>query len=107
MKAGDLNDRVVIERSTSASDGMGGQTVTWSTLYNLWANVKAVRGREAESLGRQVTVETYLITVRYGLTITTHDRAIWSGKTMNIRSAQDREGTRRWLSIEAETGLGS
>jgi SPP1 family predicted phage head-tail adaptor len=106
MRTGDLYHRVTVERSTASSDGMGGQVITWNPVYTLWANVKAVRGREAEHLGRLVTVETYVVTIRYGVTVTTVDRIIWGDKTMNIRSAQDREGTRLWLTIECETGLG-
>jgi SPP1 family predicted phage head-tail adaptor len=107
MKAGDLNERVTIERSTSTSDGGGGRDVTWATVYELWANVKSVRGRETTDLGRTVTAETFVINVRFGVTITTVDRAVWRGKTMEIRSAQDREGDRRWLTLETETGVGS
>lgn len=107
MKAGDLDQRVTIQRSTATSDGMGGQVLTWATAQELWANVKSVKGREIDHFGRLVTVETYLVIVRYGHTITTVDRIVWGQKTMNILSAQDRDGDRRWLTILAETGIGT
>ena len=107
MKAGELSERVVVERATTASDGMGGQTVTWSTAYTLWAKVRPVKGRETEHQGRLAPVETFLIVVRHGPTITAVDRITWNGKELNIRTVQDRDGDRRWLTIEAESGLGT
>lgn len=107
MKAGELSDRVVVERATTASDGMGGQTVTWATAYTLWAKVRPVKGRETEYQARLAAVETFLIVVRYGPTITAEDRISWDGKKLNIRTVQDRDGDSRWLTIEAESGLGT
>lgn len=107
MRVGELRERITVERATTVSDGAGGQTVTWTGAYTLWANVTPVRGREQEHLGRLATVETYLITVRHGPSITTKDRILWREKALNITAAQDREGTRQWLTIEAEAGLGT
>lgn len=101
-----MKQRITVQTPTLASDAYGGQAVSWATSYELWASVKAVRGREQEIQGRQATVETYLIVTRFGPSISTTDRIRWNGKTMNIRSAQDRESERRYLTIEAEVGVG-
>jgi SPP1 family predicted phage head-tail adaptor len=107
MNAGELRERITIERATTTSDGHGGRTVTWSPVYSngVWAKVQSVRGREEERQGRLSTVETYLVTVRFAVSVTTLDRVVWRGRTMNIRAVADREGTREWLTLECETGV--
>lgn len=102
-----LNNRITVESATTVADAYGGQTVTWSTAYNLWADIRAVKGREEERLGRLVSVETYLFTVRYGPTLSTDQRIVWNGKTLNIRSVQDRDTKRKYLTIEGEVGVGT
>ena len=98
----------VIQSETTASDGGGGQTVTWSTVYTIWPEeVRAVAGRETEVQGREVTTSRWLFRVRYGPTITTAHRLVYDGMTMNIRTVQDRDGKRDWLMIEAEVGFGA
>lgn len=105
--AGELRERVSIERATTTADGYGGQSVTWAAVYpsGIWAKVESVRGREDERQGRLSTVETYLITVRFGISVTTLDRVVWRGKTFNVRAAADREGTREWTVLECEAGV--
>lgn len=104
---GELRERITIERATTTADGYGGQTVTWNPVYThkIWAKVQSVRGREEERQGRLATVETYLITVRFGISATTLDRILWRSKYFNIRAAADREGTREWLTLECEAGV--
>jgi SPP1 family predicted phage head-tail adaptor len=78
-RAAELSERISIERATTTADGAGGRVVTWSAVYasGLWAKVRSVRGREEVRLGRVSTVETYLITVRFGIDVTTLDRIVW------------------------------
>lgn len=107
MKIGELTERVSIEYATTADDGLGGQIVTWTARYpkKVWAKVQSVRGREENRIGRLATVETYLVTVRFGVTAETVDRVVWRDKTMNIRAASDREGTREFWTLECEAGV--
>ncbi len=107
IQVGELRERISIEAATTTADGAGGQTVTWAARYprGIWAKVQPVRGREEERLGRLATVETYLVFVRFGVVISTLDRIVWRGKTLNVRSAQDREGVREFLTCECEAGV--
>lgn len=104
---GEFQERISIERAISSPDGAGGQTIIWRARYpgGIWAKVVSVRGREEERLNRLVTIETYLIIVRFSIDITTHDRIIWRGKAFNVRSVADREGDRRYLTCECESGV--
>jgi SPP1 family predicted phage head-tail adaptor len=107
MMVGEMTERILIERAATSDDGHGGQDVTWSAVYpqGIWAKVRSVRGREQELHGRVASVETFVITVRFGVDVDELDRIVWRGKTMNVRSAADREGTREWWTLECEAGV--
>ena len=106
-RSAELSERISIERATATADGAGGQDVAWAAVYasGVWAKVRSVRGREEERLGRLSTVETYLMTVRFGVDVEPTDRIVWRSKTLNVRAAADREGTREWLTLECEAGV--
>lgn len=99
------NHLVSIEAAAAAEDSMGGHEVTWAEAFRWWCDIRGVRGREQERLGRLATVETYLLTGVYDERITSSHRVNWRGKIMNIRSAQDREGRRMMTTVECEAGV--
>lgn len=107
MNAAELSERITIERASTVADGYGGQTVTWSAVYphKIWAKIRSVRGREEERQGRTATVETYLMTVRFGVSVEVTDRIVWREKYFNVRAVADREGMREWLTLECEAGV--
>lgn len=102
---GELRERITIERAATADDGAGGETVSWSSYATIWAKVQPVRGREEVRLGRLSSVETYLVVIRHRTDLSELDRVVWRGKTLNIRTMQDRDMDRAFLTIEAEAGV--
>jgi SPP1 family predicted phage head-tail adaptor len=105
LTAGDMRERVVVQSMTTVADGGGGLTETWATFQTLWARVAPVSGREVEASGRLTSVETYLIYIRYRTDILTGMRIIWNGKTLNIRSVDNRDEHREFLTMECESGI--
>jgi SPP1 family predicted phage head-tail adaptor len=101
---GQMRERITVQRATRTPDGIGGGATTWADVYTLPARAQAIRGAEGVSGGRLVTVETYLFVIRFGPTITTRDRIVWSGRYWNITSVADRENRRQYLTIEATAG---
>ena len=53
--AGDLDQRITIEKKSMARDGAGGATATWSTRATVWAKVEPMTGRGF----RYVTVQVW------------------------------------------------
>lgn len=105
---GEMRDRVTISRVTTVADAGGGQAETWATLYaNIPAKVQPVRGHEQETQGRVQTVRTILVTVQYGYDITILDKLVWDGVDWNITHAENRDGSRRRLTLECEVGRGA
>jgi head-tail adaptor len=112
LQAGQLRNRVRFEtRGAPVSDGAGNQVAEWGTRCERPAKVTPVGGNsESVVQGRLTGVPIASIIVRFdALTraITTDDRAtdIASGAIYNIRSVEDIDGDRRWLSITAQRSV--
>lgn len=102
-----LREFVQVQKATTAADGFGGQLVTWATeTKNVPCAVRPVRGNEQELHERRVTVETFLVRLRYGVTVTTAHRLLWGARVLDIKAVQDRDGDRRYLTLECELDTG-
>ena len=102
---GELRERVTIEEATRVDDGVGGASASWSALATVWASVTPLSGREGTAGGRVEAHQGYRITIRYRDDVTTAMRAIWAGRTLNIRSLADPDGRKRWLELNVEEGV--
>ena len=59
-----LTRKLALESPSSAPDGAGGLTVTWTELGTLWAEIVPRAGREVVSGDRETSVQRHRITVR-------------------------------------------
>lgn len=86
MRAGELDERVVIESESLAQDSVGEVISTWATFATLWAKVRQVSGSERfDGGGDQVqALGFWEVTLRYRADITTQMRLRWRGRTMNV-----------------------
>ncbi len=111
MRAGRLRHRVRVERDTSAQDGFGAPSVSWSSLGTRWASVEDLAGRELIEARQVESRATVRVTMRYFDRMTASDRLIKIGpsntdaRTLNITHVGDPVGRARMtqiLCIEAE-----
>lgn len=65
MPIGDLNKRVEIQAQTKVSDGMGGWTVSYSTLATVWAAIWDATASEVNAANQTSLVITHRIRIRY------------------------------------------
>ena len=90
MRAGRLNRRISIRKSTSPPDSYGGQIPTWSTFLNdAWAQVRPLSMREmwqADQVSSPIDTEFLL---RYATGITPSMIVVYDGKEYNIHSVID------------------
>lgn len=100
-----MRERVVIKVNAYTKNDLGENIPTVTTLATVWAKVQPVRGKELKDIGRLAAVQTYLITIRHRTDLTTDNFIIWDGKTLNIRSLQNRDERSQFLSIECEDGV--
>ena len=104
LAAGRLKHRITISRGTRTPTGKGGFTTTWAPVATVWAEVISLNGREAVIANALQGVSSYRITVRWkaGL-VTEKDQIVYDGKTLNVRSAVDPDGSRVAWSILADS----
>lgn len=102
--AGQLRERVIIERPVRTADGAGGADVTWEALASVWAEVVTLAGAETVVGERHEARQAHRITIRFRDDVTAEMRLSWCGAVLNIRGIRDPDGKRRWLAINAEGG---
>ena len=97
-----LSHRLVLEAPVESADGAGGVTRSYGIVATLWAEVtpvSAARALEAERLGARIT---HRIGIRFSDDITTKHRFRDGERILRIASLRDRDGRKRFLTIEAE-----
>lgn len=81
-------DTVTLSRSTKASDGMGGQTETWSTVGTYAARVTPVSIQQAEeNLGSELKDGTYFrVALPRATDVRIDDRIEYDSLTLSVES---------------------
>lgn len=102
ISAGDLRTRLTLEAPSRADDGGGGAEVTWETVAEVWAAVRAVSGNEAFDLDRVAGRLVREIIIRYRADVTLAMRFREGARVYDIRAAFDPDGRRHWLRCLAD-----
>jgi SPP1 family predicted phage head-tail adaptor len=77
LSASDLPHRVRIQTPSSyASDGGGGQRVTWADLATVWAAITPGAGREFMAAQQLQPDLTHSVTIRYRIGVTPKQRLL-------------------------------
>ena len=114
MKAGDLRDRIAVQRQVPGDDGHGNVVTGWADLViddkplKLWANVRETPGKERVEAGRLEASRTATIRVRassLSRQITEADRVIVRGQVWNIRGIAALNDGRDMLEMTCESGV--
>ena len=110
--AGDLRDRVKFQRRQAGTDEYGNAVTGWEDLgIERWASLLPARGGEQTQAGRIAGKAQWDCWVRsdsHTRTITHTDRIVDardSSRTFNISFVGDMDGDRKWLLIQAESGV--
>lgn len=104
--AGNLRETITIERAAMAR-GEGGKTVrTWAAWRpGLRAEVIPLVGNESLEAGVLQGKQVWRVTIRFLDGVTTADRVVWKGQTMQIRTAVDPDMKRQWTFMTCESGV--
>ena len=107
MKAGTLDTRVLIQAPPTGKDSFGQATAAWSDLDTVWAEVRALGGREGVVAQAVVAVTSYRVRIRRRQDVTAAHRLVFGGMTHEISSVvpdpNDRAAT---VIVCAELGKG-
>lgn len=116
MQAGDLKDRITIQRRTETKNAGGGLDISWTPVASVWAKVVSLNGRESVIGNVLQGTSLFDITIRFRADLEAGDQIVWSARQvrdpvtgsyspleLNIITAEDRIGTRQWTVVQAST----
>ncbi len=106
ISAGQLRNRIAIVRPTDRATGKGGFTSDQMVIAgDVAAEVLGLTGTEAVKEKVLRGIRVYKITIRWRPDLLTSDQILYAGDVdaLNIRSAVDPDGRRRWLVIHVDT----
>lgn len=105
MRAGRLaRSRITISRASKTQNTYGEDVVTWNAIGSFWANIRAMQGRELETMQQTWAEARFRIDMRYqrGTDFQREDRITWGSRTLNILDVEDPDQTQRRLFIVAK-----
>jgi SPP1 family predicted phage head-tail adaptor len=89
MQAGRLDQRVTIKQKVAVQDTFGGETVTWSDVCSVWAQVSPISGREYLQ-GKQLQEEQMVrIRIRHRAGVVPAMRVHLGSRTFDIIDVQN------------------
>jgi len=107
LRAGDLNQRVTIQRKTSAQNAVGERVPTWSVHCTVWAAKQQLTGRE-QFIGERLRADVdtrWRIRYRAGLDPKTM-RLTHAGSVYDLLAALDPDGRRVELQLLTKQQVG-
>lgn len=107
LLAGQLDQRITLQRRVSNVDGAGQDVYTWTPLAEVWARAQPLRGKEYFAASQtQATVDVRFV-IRWRDDIDETMRVLWRGEPHAIVSPPiDPEGHRESLELMCVKGVG-
>lgn len=100
--AGELNERVTVQRRSSTRDAIGGQIEIWQVRTTVWAKVQPMSAGEQYRRQQIQAKADWKVTVRYNGDIVPTDRLSWRGRTFEIKGILNPDMRRRFLDLACE-----
>ena len=105
MSIGKMRFEIQLQKPTNTRDAGGGLTEAWTTLTNLWADIKPLRGAETYRQGQVQEKTVHAITIRYRRDIGTNYRILYDSDYYNIKNIKNVDNRDRFLKLECELGV--
>lgn len=97
MKAGQLDQRITVDRLEQGFDEIGQPFTSWAPLFTVWAAVEPLAGREYIAAAAAQSEVTTRIRLRFRPGVTSADRVSHEGREYNIVSVIDYKSANREL----------
>jgi len=105
IDAGQLRERVTIQRPTQTKNGIGEPVPTWADLATVWAHVKDLSGREINAARAVQSEAVKRVTIRWRADLTADMRVLHNGVVMVITAPPRMVGWKEWLELDCSEGL--
>lgn len=106
-RIGELDQRVELQKEVFTSNDMGGATASWQTQATVWAQVRALTGRERFTNERLAGEGGYRVVIRNRTDIDPQANwaILWRGLRLNILFPQDNGPRPLYLVFDCEAGV--
>jgi SPP1 family predicted phage head-tail adaptor len=103
---GSLTDRVQLFKRDVSAEPEGGEITTYVPLATVWARVRLLSARPAETADGRGAVLTHSAVLRYRTDFSPGDRLVYAGRKLELIAAADLNGRRAYLSCTlSESGV--
>lgn len=100
--AGDLNERITIQRRGVTRDAIGAQIEAWQVRMQVWAMVAPMSAGEQYRRQQIQAKADWKVTIRYNGDVIPSDRISWRGRTFEIKGILNPDMRRRFLELSCE-----
>ena len=105
VAAGDLQHRVTLQQRVAGVNALGQASTSWANVFEVWAAVEPLRGREFFAAGQGQAEVTTRITIRYRAGVVPSMRAVWRGQPYDIQSVIEPLGQKQILELMCLQGV--
>lgn len=104
---GKMRHRVMIQTPTAVPDGQGGNTTTWGTFKEVWAELLPSAREETNYGGRIQVARSHVMNIRYLPGLKQDMRVTYQGRTFQIRGSFKVDERRYWMRVNLEEDVGT
>ena len=110
MRAGKLRERITLLTFSTIRDEMGQPVETWTEGPTLWADVRAISGRELLAAGAETASTSIRIWLRYRRDVTAASRFIcrtgaYAGQVLDVTNPPIPDAKRTRLEVLCAVGV--
>jgi len=112
--ASKMKHRVTFQSEVLTSDGIGGNSISWTNFTTVWASIDSLSSHSGRSLNAEKNfaggineIKPVKITIRYISGISSNMRIMFDSRVFNIRSVVNVDEKNEILQIFAEEGVTS
>jgi SPP1 family predicted phage head-tail adaptor len=92
-----LRHRVTIQERVVTKNNRGADTISWSDVATVYAEIRSVAGREENTNDQITPTAAHQVTIRYRRNITTQHRIKWQSRLFGISEVAERDNRMRML----------
>jgi SPP1 family predicted phage head-tail adaptor len=107
VRIGALRHRITVQNKSASSDGMGGQTYSWSNVTTLWSRIEPVSAKKRFFGQKLEPVISHRIYLRYYTPLSVSMRIMFGSRIFQIHSVISPDENKEWTILECQEGAGS
>ena len=107
MKAGELKNRITLERPRRIANALGESVITWEPAADVWAMIRPLGVAETARARQAQLTTSHLVVLRYHPDLAADWRITWNDRIFNIAgitNVDEANTEHRLQAVEVTTG---